>query len=272
MSHDFDFGYGAEPFRTLVSDAPDDTVYPTTDFRTEWGPIFHRGRLDGTARVLVIGQDPAQHETISRRILIGEAGQRVQGFLAKLGIDRSYVMVNTFLYSVYGQNGGNKHKDDPQIAAYRNRWIDAVFTTSPIEAVAALGTLADNAWQAWKMTPKGQAMNVAYAHITHPTQPESSSKGNKAKHDAAVQAMLANWNGALNTLKPAVAHPDRAISLQPYGTAFQDGEIVEIPEVDLPAGTPPWMRGLKSWARRTGSTASLKRVTIIVTIPKDFRP
>ncbi len=31
-------------------------------FRVEWGPIFLRGRLDGPARVLVIGRDPAQHE------------------------------------------------------------------------------------------------------------------------------------------------------------------------------------------------------------------
>ena len=66
------------------------------------GPIFHRGRLDGSARVLVIGQDPAQHETIVRRILVGEAGRRLQGFLAKLGVTRSYVLINTFLYSVYG--------------------------------------------------------------------------------------------------------------------------------------------------------------------------
>ena len=110
MAHDFDLGYSAEPFRTLCREYPDETVYPSADFRTEWGPIFHRGRLDGTARVLILGQDPAQHETIARRILVGEAGQRIQGFLAKLGIDRSYVMVNTFLYSVYGQGGGNRHK------------------------------------------------------------------------------------------------------------------------------------------------------------------
>ena len=45
-----------------------------------------------------------------RRILVGEAGHRTQGLLAKLGIDRSYLMVNTFLYSVYGQAGGEQHK------------------------------------------------------------------------------------------------------------------------------------------------------------------
>ncbi|MBD0283370.1 MAG: uracil-DNA glycosylase, partial [Thermoleophilaceae bacterium] len=45
-----------------------------------------RGRLAGSALVLVLGQDPGQHECIARRILVGEAGQRVQGFLRKLGI------------------------------------------------------------------------------------------------------------------------------------------------------------------------------------------
>ncbi len=82
----FDPGYTNEPFQSLVDQAPDASVYPSDSFRIEWGPIFHRGRLNGTARVLCIGQDPAEHETIARRILVGTAGHRVQGFLAKLGI------------------------------------------------------------------------------------------------------------------------------------------------------------------------------------------
>lgn len=88
MGYRFDPGYAEEPFKSLCEDYPDSTVYPADDFRVEWGPIFHRGRLDGSARVLVIGQDPAQNESIVRRILVGEAGQRTQGFLAKLGIER----------------------------------------------------------------------------------------------------------------------------------------------------------------------------------------
>ena len=102
MSHPSCPGYRGEPFATLVAEYPGEDVYPSADFRVEWGPIFHRGRLDGSARVLVLGQDPATHEAISRRILVGEAGQRVQGLLAKVGITDSYVMVNAFLYSVYG--------------------------------------------------------------------------------------------------------------------------------------------------------------------------
>ena len=77
MPHMFDPGCFAEPFRTLCANYPEADVYVPDQFRVEWGPIFHRGRLDGSARVLVIGQDPAQHETIARRVLVGEAGKRL---------------------------------------------------------------------------------------------------------------------------------------------------------------------------------------------------
>src|SRR5678816_218770 len=119
MPHPFDAGYVAEPYLTLCAEYPEADVYPSDQFRIEWGPIFHRGRLDGSARILVIGQDPAQHETIVRRILVGEAGRRVQGFLAKLGITTSHVLVNTFLYSVYGSVKTATRKS-PLLVDYRN--------------------------------------------------------------------------------------------------------------------------------------------------------
>jgi hypothetical protein len=268
----FDPGYGAEPFRSLVEDYPGPDVYPPADFRVEWGPVFHRGRLDGSARVLVLGQDPAQNETVVRRILVGEAGQRVQGFLAKLGIERSYVLVNTFLYSVYGQGGGNRHRDNPAIARYRHRWLDALQVGRRVEAVVALGLLADVAWQAWKATPRGQQTPVAYAKVTHPTQPESSSKGDKAKHREATKTMLQNWNAALHLLKPAVAHPDAPRPLALYSDAFQPGDKRDIPDFDLPAGLPAWMGTEDNWARRVGTTPRAKRANITLTVPKTALP
>ena len=271
MSHPFDAGYSGA-FRKLCEEYPGTETYPPAAFRTEWGPIFHRGRLDGSARVLVIGQDPAQHEVIARRILVGEAGHRVQGFLARLGIDRAYVMINTFLYSVYGQGGGTKHQNDPGIIAYRNRWLDALMAGSNIEVVVSLGGLADGAWTAWKATPKGAAVNVAQAKITHPTQPESSSKGDPAKRAIAIRAMLQNWNLALQALKSSLVHPDSPRALTLYGDDFQPADLVDIPEADFPAGTPIWMLGSANFARRTGSTPAAKRATITVTVPKAFRP
>ncbi|MBA3529599.1 MAG: hypothetical protein H0T91_09890, partial [Propionibacteriaceae bacterium] len=161
-------GYLA-PFDALAQDFPTESVYPAKDFRTEWGPIFHRGRLDGTAKVLVLGQDPATHETITRRILVGEAGQRVQGLLAKVGITSSYAMINTFLYSVYGQGGGTRHANDPNIAAYRHRWMDALLSNTQVTVVVTLGELAKTAYRTWAATQPEQSQRLHLAAIRHPT-------------------------------------------------------------------------------------------------------
>jgi uracil-DNA glycosylase len=256
-----------EPYASLISGYPGPDVYPTASFRTEWGPIFHRGRLDGTARLVIIGQDPAQSEGVVRRILVGAAGHRTQGLMAKLGFDRSYLMVNTFLYSVYGQTGGDQHKDDQGIVDYRNSWLTTIFGANQIEAVMALGSLADDAWQKWRQTPVGQTYSGGYQHVTHPTEPESSSAGDPAKLKAAIAAMLQNWNQALEVLHPLITHPDTPGPLVPYGDAFKPEDLVEIPEYDVPAGLPDWMRSPAAWAQRVGSTAAQKRANITITVP-----
>src|SRR5437016_2419679 len=207
MSRTFDPGYFAEPFRTLCMNYPASDVYVPDQFRVEWGPIFHRGRLDGSARVLVIGQDPAQHETIVRRVLVGEAGKRLQGLLGKLGITESYVIINTFLYSVYGSVKAATAKD-AKLIAYRNSWLDALLIGQKVEAVIALGTAADAAWQSWKETSNGKGSSVAYTPVIHPTEPESSSKNDKKKLAEATKKLLENWNSGLQVLSPSVKHPD----------------------------------------------------------------
>jgi hypothetical protein len=267
MNHSFDPGYCAEPFRTLVLDYPGGEVYPASQFRVEWGPIFHRGRLDGTARVLVIGQDPAQHETIVRRILVGEAGRRIQGFLAKLGITTHYVMINTFLYSVYGSVKAATRKS-AGLVGYRNRWIDACLGTGNVEAVITLGTAALEAWRLWKASPSGQASTVPFAAVMHPTQPESSSKGDKTKLAQATKKMLANWNVALQDLVPAIQHPDNATPLAPYGETWGPEDRIAVPESDFPAGLPAWMHEQDGWAKRTGKDTLAKRRNITINVPK----
>jgi hypothetical protein len=267
MAHDFDPGPVNDPFASLVRDYPGPEVYPVDSFRVEWGPIFHRGRLDGSAGLLVIGQDPAQSETVVRRILIGEAGHRTQGLMAKLGFDRSYLLVNTFLYSVYGQSGGAQHKNDAGIVDYRNRWLNAIFAGNQIEAVLTLGQLATDAWQKWKQTAAGQAHSPASQPVIHPTEPESSSGGDPTKLKQAIQAMLANWNQALEQLHPHITHPDTPGPVVRYGADFKPNERVEIPEFDVPAGVPAWMRSPHAWARRVGKTAADKRRNITITIP-----
>lgn len=269
--HDFDPGYGREPYAGLIRSYPGAETYPASDFRTEWGPIFHRGRLDGTARVLVIGQDPAAHEAVVRRILVGTAGRRFQGFLARLGIDRSYVMVNTFLYSVYGQQGGTAHAHDPAIAAYRHAWLDRLTADNPIEAVVALGSLADTAWRLWRTTPTGSGFGGAYQHVLHPTYPDSAA-ATGADPVKAMAKLLADWNAALDVLTGAIAHPDSPRPLVHYGSTFAPDDLATIPEGDLPPGLPDWMRSDQPWAARQGATPTDKRATIVVTVPPGLRP
>jgi len=270
MPPTFDSGYGKQPYRDLCENFPDSSMYPQADFRVEWGPIFHRGRLDGSARVLLIGQDPAAQEAIARRILVGTAGHRVQGFLHKLGIDLSYVMINTFLYSVYG-SGGQGHKNDPGIVDYRNRWLKELLRRNQIEAIVAFGGLADDAWQKWWASPAASGSNPVYAHVTHPTAPESA--GGSAQDIArTTRALLRNWNNALDVLHPAIAHPDTSRPLVRYGQAFKPHELKDIPPDDLPPGLPSWMQRAEGWARRTGNTAAQKRATITVTVPGSFVP
>jgi uracil-DNA glycosylase len=269
MSYPFDSGYCTEPFHTLCSEFPSSEGYPQSRFRVEWGPIFHRGRLDGSARILVIGQDPAQHEAIVRRILVGEAGRRIQGFLSKLGITKSYVMINTFLYSVYG-SVRTENRRNVQLVGYRNRWLDALLlnNNSQIEGVVALGKYATEAWQMWKDTPSGKDVDIAFCAITHPTYPESFSKGDRTKLIESTKQMLQNWNKGLESLAGAITRPDEHKPLSLYGEIFTDGEKPEIPRIDYPAGLPAWMRELDGWARRVGETDEKKRRNITITIPK----
>jgi uracil-DNA glycosylase len=267
MSHSFDAGYFEEPFRTLVDEYPEADVYPPGQFRVEWGPIFHRGRLDGSARVLIIGQDPAQHEIVVRRILVGEAGRRIQGFLAKLGITTSYVFINTFLYSVYGSVKAATRKS-PLLVGYRNRWIDSLMSGGKIEAVVTLGTAAAEAGTFWKATPAGQASGVTFVAITHPTQPESSSKGDKSKLAQATKTLLNNWNMGLQALAPAIQHPDAPFVVKPYGDTWADGDRQPMPESDFPAGLPAWMHQQDGWAQRTGKDELAKRRNITINVPK----
>jgi hypothetical protein len=270
--HPFDPGPVEEPFAALARDYPGAEAYPPDDFRVEWGPIFHRGRLDGSAQILVLGQDPGQHESIGRRILVGEAGQRVQGFLGKLGIAESYVMLNAFLYSVFGQGGGESHKNDPEIIEYRHKWLDAVLVGSQVQAVVAFGHLAHDALDRWLDTPAGQGAALTTERLAHPTKPEAASKGNEEKRAAVMKEMLAEWNEALERLDATLAARPQGQPLKIYGEDLLPEDRAPIPEGDMPAGAPPWMRSLTTWAARKGDTAEAKRATVVVTVPKDERP
>ncbi len=275
MPHPFDPGPVLEPFASLAADYPGPEVYPPELFRVEWGPIFHRGRLDGSARVLVVGQDPGQHESMGRRCMVGEAGQRVQGFLAKLGITHSYVIVNAFLYSVFGQPSHTEIQQlESGIAAYRAKWLDALLLDSQIEVVVAFGGFGHAAFESWRGPEGSPRLQVQYAPLLHPTYPEGS------KAPGAMKKMLDQWNAAIPRLRDAVSAKDADPDTAPYGDDVKTDEA-PIPEADLPVGSPAWMRSMKTWASREDLLApdapkpkkdEAKRATVVVRIPPGERP
>lgn len=204
------------------------------DFRLDFGPAYYRGRLDGTARVLVIGQDPAANELVGHRVFVGASGQRVQGFLRRIGIRRDYLMVNTFLYPVFGQFIGSLRQlsQDPEILGFRNRLLDRIADTNPLEAVIAVGSAAEDAVERWP----GAAGRIVQ-HITHPSAQDHA-------------ALLANWNNGLTALRQVVA-PELGVTVDSssYGDDFADADQEPIPRRDLPFGVPEW-HGVGSHARR----------------------
>ena len=252
-------------FQSLCQTYPDDTVFQGADgFRSLWGPIFYRGRADGSARLLVIGQDPAQTEAVTRRILSGQAGRRVQGFVKKLGYTESYLMVNAFLYGIYNQSMALPHLNDPDIQAYRHQWLEAAFEAGKIETVVTFGTPAFNAWTTFTSTPAGQAVlpTVHFHKALHPT-------ADKPGGPITRKDLLDNWNVALQSLHPNIHHPDVASSLMPYGDDFTAEELPPIPSRDLPMGFPSWMRDTDFWASMPEPPADpgTERANIAITVP-----
>lgn len=240
---------GPDPdWSAFFADAPLD-IYQAhpSDFRLDFGPVYYRGRLDGTARVLVVGQDPAANELVGHRVFIGASGQRVQGFLRRIGIRRNYLMVNTFLYPVFGQFIGSLRQlsQDPDILGYRNRLLDKIAAENPLQAVIAIGSAARDAIERWP--------GVADLHVQHITHP--SARDN--------EALLRNWNEGLTALRGLVeaeieAPPDNAM----YDTDWVDADYESIPRRDLPFGVPAWhgVGSHASRARKSDNTTDHKRI------------
>jgi hypothetical protein len=204
------------------------------DFRLDFGPIYYRGRLDGTARVLIVGQDPAANELVGHRAFVGASGQRIQGFLRRLGIQRDYVMVNTFLYPVFGQFFGSLEQlsQESLILGFRNEFLDRIAGDNPLEAVISVGRAATDAIERWP-----GAAGLTTRAITHPSA-----------HDHA--ALLTNWNEGLAALRPVV-EPEVGLPVDGsnYGTDFTPADHEPIPRRDLPFGVPEW-HGIGSHATR----------------------
>ena len=236
MAHDFDPGAVNDPFASLVRDYPGPEVYPADSFRVEWGPIFHRG-LARRQCPAVIGQDPAQSETVVRRILIGEAGHRTQGadgearLLLQLPACQHFPLLGLWPARRGAAQERQRDRRLPQPVAGRDprQQPDRGGAHARPARQRRLAEVGTNRGRPGSL-PRSSAADL---HI-HPTEPESSSSGDPTKLKQAIQAMLANWNQALAEVRPHITHPDTPGPLVPDGPDFKPSGTRRDPRVRRP--------------------------------------
>jgi Uracil DNA glycosylase superfamily len=202
-------------------------------FWYDWGPVFYRGRLNASARLLGIASDPGPTERIAGRTLVGDAGQRVQGFLAKLGLTRSYALVNAYAYALLPSRADDARPllAEPDHRTWRNKLYDDI-TGPKLEAIVAFGAEAQAALDLWTSRPRVPALKVP-----HPSSRDSAR-------------LLSEWRDAVTELRGLVT-PDSDVdaTLPNYGTRFRESDYARIPPRDLPFGMPAWF-GDDAWGRK----------------------
>jgi len=181
--------------------------------------------LNGTAKLLIIGQDPSTDEILAQRNLVGASGQRIQKLLNRVGISKSYVIFNTFLFGIKEQMDAamNAVAVEPTILDYRNGLFDKAAAENNIQAIISFGNGADIAVNNWPTRPAA----TPWFQLTHPA--------------ASDNVVLPNWNASLNALSATIT-PDKAalVNLTPYAAAFGPLDVADIPREDLSFGIPDW--------------------------------
>jgi len=194
-------------------------------FWYDWGPVFYRGRLDGSARVLCVASDPGATERIAGRTLVGDAGQRVQGFLAKLGLSRSYLCLNAFSYALIPSQSsdGDDVLTDPAQVTWRNR-LFRMARGKNLQAIVAFGVQAQKAVDLWP--GKG---DTPVFKVPHPSSRDET-------------VLLAKWKSAVVSLRGIVTPDDDGPNGLPnYGSVFREGDYASVPRRDLPFGAPAFL-------------------------------
>jgi len=206
-------------------------------FWYDWGPILYRGRLDRSARVLCLASDPGPTERVAHRTLVGDAGQRVQGFLTKLGLTSSYVCINAYAYALLPSKASRAEQDVlplPEQVAWRSTLLSLI-TGPKLQAVVAFGGQAQAALDLWSGLPDG----IHVERVPHPSSRSAS-------------ALLGAWRDAIPRLRAVVMpDPDGAagLALPNYGTSFREADYAPVPRGDLPFGVPAFL-GDDAWGRK----------------------
>lgn len=225
-------------------------------FRWHFGPMFYRGRLrDGRVKVLVIGQEGAQDESLSHRSFTGGTGARMQYLLKHIGITRSYLFLNTFVYPIFGQYNDSLRAlaQDPRspIVAHRHDIFDYAMVRNDIRLVIAVGRAAKETVATWIKAHGGAAQpsrlhradtgtlgpNLKVVGVLHPG---GASRG------GSVATIISDFKAAIGRIERWAAADPGWLSVDDDGHRLPAAEYryrsAPIPFRDLPFGSP-WRLG-----------------------------
>jgi hypothetical protein len=263
-------------------------------FWYHFGPVFYRGRLDGTARVMVIASDPGPEECLPfvRHPMVGDAGQRVQGFLAKLGLDKSYVLVNAYAYAMrpswVEKNFGKaiitedfSLVDPPieltdeqldevaKITKWRNEFFTKVARAGQLQAIVPMGGNAWPAYRSWmaSLSSKDPLRKIPVVRVGHPSAVDRDP--GSARPDYALQ----EYQKAVTRLRTIVT-PD-VTPTRNYGAYLTENDYARVPRRDLPKEAPLAVGNGTGTRQTTGENNNARRPspddfkTLVWTDPKD---
>jgi uracil-DNA glycosylase len=220
-------------------------------FRWHHGPMFFRGRLDGSAKVVLVGQEGAQDESLSHRSFTGGTGARMQHFLRHIGLDRSYLFLNSFVYPIFGQYSDMLRRIAQDlrspITQHRNRILDKAVVDGDVRLVVAVGRAAKESIATWVRAHGGSAdpnqlhdatlgslpSRVRLVGVVHPGSASGGSTG----------AIRADFQRACNVIRDRVDADPGWLPADPgvprnLDAAYQYRSAA-IPHRDFPFGTCP---------------------------------
>ena len=182
-------------------------------FRWHFGPMFYRGRLrDKRVKVLIIGQEGAQDESLARRAFTGGTGARMQYFLHHLGIDYSYLFLNTFVYPIFGQYDDElrplAQSLESPIVRHRHEVFDYVLARNDVRLVVAVGRAAQETVVTWVESHGGRCpdgvrdLSTCEAHVlSHRTRAVGVPHPGGAANGGAISAIVRGFKKAFEQIE-----------------------------------------------------------------------
>jgi hypothetical protein len=202
----------------------------------------------------------------AHRAFTGGTGSRMQHFLNVLGITRSYLFLNTFVYPIFGQYDTPlrwlaQHPDSP-IVQHRHELCNYVLERNDVHLVVAVGNAAKESVVTW-VTSRGGHCPAGSSDVSQCTAealgPNTRIVGvmhpGGAGQGGSVTAIIADFKRALEQIVQWIAVDPNWLPPDPDGMRQLDQPYryrsAPIPFRDFACGTP--------WRLGRGGTSSNRR-------------